>query len=98
MKEEITMSCSIHAHLDKWILNSKEEYEAKKQQIADAIFSEIQRVVNVRSYLLYAEAGTLLTYQKFIGRSNVGGYPLTVRNAILKPISIRSPFHPKCIL
>lgn len=87
---EITMSCSIHVHLENWSLYSKGEYEMKKQQLTDAIFSEIQKVVNVKGYLLYAEAGTPLTYEKFIGKSDVGGFPLTVRNTILKPNSTRS--------
>ena len=86
---EITMSCSIHVHLGDWVFHSKEEYEAKKQQFTDRIFSEIQRVINVKDYLLYAEAGTPLTYERFIGKSDVGGFPLTVRNAILKPNSTR---------
>ncbi|WP_431027061.1 FAD-dependent oxidoreductase [Lysinibacillus sp. LZ02] len=87
---EIMMTCSIHANVEQWGQYSKEEYKVKKQQLTEAILSEIQKVVNIEDYLIYAEAGTPLTYKKFIGKSGVGGFPLTVRNAVVKPRSVRS--------
>lgn len=87
---EIMMTCSIHTDVEQWGRYSKEEYKVKKQQLTEAIFSEIQKVLPIDDYLLYTEAGTPLTYKKFIGKTGVGGFPLTVKNAVLKPRSMRS--------
>lgn len=87
---EIMMTLSIHANVEGWEKYSKEEYKAKKQKLTEAMLAEIQKVVNIEDYLIYEEAGTPSTYKKFIGKSGVGGFPLTVRNSIVKPKSIRS--------
>ncbi|WP_332649538.1 phytoene desaturase family protein [Lysinibacillus sp. 54212] len=87
---EIMMTLSIHTNIEDWDKYSKEEYKEKKQRLTEAMLAEIQKVVNIEDYLIYKEAGSPLTYKKFIGKSGVGGFPLTVRNAIVKPKSIRS--------
>lgn len=88
--EEVMMTISIHANEDGWRKESKDEYKAIKQQITDAMFEEIQKVINIEDYLIYEESGTPLTYKKYMGKTSVGGFPLTVRNAITKPKSVRS--------
>lgn len=90
VKGEITMTCSIHTDLKQWLSLSKEGYKLKKDQLAKTIFSEIEKEISFKAHLLYAESGTPLTYQKFIGKGEVGGFPLTVKNSILKPHGIRS--------
>ena len=87
---EILMTCSIHADADQWGLLSKDEYKELKEKVTEAMFVEIQRILPVEEYLLYTESGTPETYKTFIGKSSVGGFSLTVKNAILKPKSIRS--------
>ncbi|MBD7909246.1 phytoene desaturase family protein [Sporosarcina gallistercoris] len=94
VEDEIMMTCSIHTQSKQWEQLSKEDYQDKKNSVAKAMFQEIQKVLPVEDYLLYSEAGTPLTYQKYIGKTEVGGFPLTVRNAILKPKSVRSS-HPQ---
>lgn len=88
---EIMMTVSIHTDTDSWGHYSKEDYQAKKQELTDAMYLEIEKVLPVKQYVLYSEAGTPLTYEKFIGKTGVGGFPLTVRNAVLRPKSVRSP-------
>ncbi|PIC82043.1 hypothetical protein CSV73_14530 [Sporosarcina sp. P1] len=90
IEDEMMMTCSIHTDAELWEELSKEAYEEKKEIIAQAMFAEIQKVLPVEEYVLYSEAGSPKTYQKYIGKSEVGGFPLTVRNAIWKPKSVRS--------
>jgi phytoene dehydrogenase-like protein len=58
--------------------------------VKEEILAEIGKVIPVKENLLFAEAGTPLTYKRYIGKKAVGGFPLTVRNAITKPKSVRS--------
>jgi phytoene dehydrogenase-like protein len=58
--------------------------------VTEEILAEIGKVIPVKENLLFAEAGTPLTYERYIGKRAVGGFPLTVRNAITKPKSVRS--------
>lgn len=88
--DEILMTCSIHADSTQWGLLSKERYAELKQELTDAMFAEIENVLPIAQYLLYSESGTPETYKTYIGKSSVGGFPLTVKNAIVKPRSIRS--------
>lgn len=52
------MTISIHANEDGWRKESKDAYKAIKQQITDAMFEEIQKVINIKDYLIYEESGT----------------------------------------
>ncbi|RUL49603.1 phytoene desaturase family protein [Lysinibacillus antri] len=97
IEDEITMTCSVHIHNQVWLSYSKDVYEEKKRQLTNAILTEIEEVVAVREYLQYAIAGTPLTYQRYVGKAGVGGFPLTITNAILKPKSVRSS-HPNLYL
>jgi C-3',4' desaturase CrtD len=90
VEEEMTMTASIHTDPKKWLAYSKQEYKEKKAEVLAAILLEIEKVIPVNKHLLYAEAGTPVTYQKFIGKTGVGGFPLTVKNAMIKPKSIRT--------
>lgn len=90
VEDEIMMTCSIHTQSNLWEQLSKEDYQEKKSSVRKALFEEIQKVFPVEDYLLYSEAGTPLTYEKYLGKTEVGGFPLTVRNAILKPKSVRT--------
>ena len=90
VENEIMMTCSIHTDAELWERLSKEEYKEKKDIVAQAMLAEIQKVLPVEDYVLYSEAGSPETYKKYIGKSEVGGFPLTVKNAIWKPKSVRS--------
>ncbi|RXJ00666.1 FAD-dependent oxidoreductase [Anaerobacillus alkaliphilus] len=87
---ELVMTASIHTYPDKWVKLSKEEYKKIKQDVMEELLSEIERVIPIKRHLLYVEAGTPVTYQKFVGKGEVGGFPLTVTNAILRPKSFRT--------
>jgi len=87
---EVTMTVSLHTNVDVWSTYSKDEYKQIKAQLSNEILSEIDRIIPIKENLLFAEAGTPLTYKRYIGKVAVGGFPLTVKNAIIKPKSVRS--------
>ncbi|KAA0549290.1 FAD-dependent oxidoreductase [Bacillus sp. BGMRC 2118] len=90
VSQEVTMTISVHTDADIWDSYSKEEYKLAKEQLMNFIIDEVERIIPVKKYLLYTEAGSPRTYQKFIGKKGVGGFPLTVKNAILNPKGVRS--------
>lgn len=90
VEDELMMTCSIHTQSEQWKSLSDSEYLQKKNRVMEAMLEEIQRVFPIQDYVLLSEAGTPLTYEKYIGKTEVGGFPMTVRNAILKPKSVRS--------
>ncbi|WP_313247811.1 hypothetical protein [Sporosarcina ureae] len=92
IENAIMMTCSIHTDAELWERLSKEEYKEKKEVLAQVMFAETKKVLPVEDYVLYSEVGSPKTYKRYIGKSKVGGFPLTVRNAILKPKSVRSSF------
>ncbi len=87
---EVAMTISVHTDLSVWNAYSKEEYKLAKEQLVGEILNEVEQVIPVKEKLIYFEAGSPLTYEKFIGKSGVGGFPLTVKNAISKPRGVRS--------
>ncbi|MFE8700649.1 phytoene desaturase family protein [Cytobacillus sp. FJAT-54145] len=87
---EITMTVSVHTNIEEWLGYSRDDYKDIKNEITDMIISVIEKVIPIRKYLLYMEAGSPSTYKKFIGKAEVGGFPLTVKNAIIKPKGVRS--------
>lgn len=86
---EMMMTASVHTPPEAWTFASKEAYRAKKEQVAQAMLDEIDNVIPVKQHLLRLDAGTPSTYQTYIGKSEVGGFPLTVANAITKPRGVR---------
>lgn len=88
---EVMMTVSLHTELESWSGYTEDEYKRIKEQVTEEILAEIGKVIPVKENLLFAEAGTPLTYERYIGKRAVGGFPLTVRNAITKPKSVRSP-------
>ncbi|QOR66923.1 FAD-dependent oxidoreductase [Cytobacillus suaedae] len=87
---EVAMTISVHTDLRIWNGYSKEDYKIAKEQLVSEILNEVEQVIPVKERLKYHEAGSPLTYEKFIGKSGVGGFPLTVKNAISKPRGVRS--------
>ncbi|GKV70524.1 amine oxidase [Sporosarcina sp. NCCP-2716] len=87
---EVMMTCSIHTETDGWERRPKEAYQAKKQALTDAMLDAIEDVLPIRRYVQRTDAGTPATYERYIGKTAVGGFPLTVRNAILRPKSVSS--------
>ena len=90
IEDEILMPCSIHANAQQWENLSKKDYKEIKHAVTEEMFSEIEKVLPVEKYLLYSESGTPITYRTYVGKSEVGGFPLTVRNAITRPKNVRS--------
>jgi phytoene dehydrogenase-like protein len=87
---EVMMTVSLHTELESWSGYTEDEYKRIKEQVTEEILAEIGKVIPVKENILFAEAGTPLTYERYIGKRAVGGFPLTVRNAITKPKSVRS--------
>ncbi|MCA1054267.1 NAD(P)/FAD-dependent oxidoreductase [Rossellomorea aquimaris] len=87
---EVMMTVSLHTELESWSGYTEDEYKQIKERVTEEILEEIEKVIPVKENLLFAEAGTPLTYERYIGKRSVGGFPLTVRNAITKPKSVRS--------
>ncbi|WJY26819.1 phytoene desaturase family protein [Sporosarcina trichiuri] len=88
---EIMMTCSIHTEPGGWERRPKEIYAERKRALADAMLAAIEDVMPIERYVHRSDAGTPATYDRYIGKTAVGGFPLTVRNAILQPNSVRSP-------
>lgn len=88
--KEVAMTISVHTDLSVWNTYSKEDYKLNKEQLVGEILNEVEQVIPVKEKLKYLEAGSPLTYEKFIGKSGVGGFPLNVKNAIIKPRGMRS--------
>jgi phytoene dehydrogenase-like protein len=90
IEDEMILTISVHTDSDIWASFGKEEYRQRKEQLAGRLLEEVDKAFPIKARLQKAEAGTPLTYQKFVGKTEVGGFPLTVRNSILKPKSFRS--------
>lgn len=88
---EVMMTVSLHTELESWSGYTEDEYKLIKEQVTEEILAEIGKVIPVKENILFAEAGTPLTYERYIGKRAVGGFPLTIRNAITRPKSVRSP-------
>jgi len=84
------MTISIHTDYKIWLSLSKEEYRDLKNQLNNELIHVVDQIIPIKDKILFAEAGTPLTYKKFIGKAEVGGFPLTVENAIMKPKSVRT--------
>ncbi|UJF36224.1 FAD-dependent oxidoreductase [Paenibacillus hexagrammi] len=87
---ELTMTASVHTRTESWLECPKEVYSFKKQKGTDAILAEIEKVIPVREHIVYLEAGTPKTYRKFIGKAEVGGFPLTIAHAVTDPRGVRT--------
>jgi phytoene dehydrogenase-like protein len=90
VEKEILMTVSVHTRIDEWASLSPDAYQNRKRLLLENILSEIEKTIPIKAYLLKADAGTPLTYQRYIGKQEVGGFPLTVQQAILRPNSVRS--------
>jgi phytoene dehydrogenase-like protein len=90
VKGEITMTISVHTEYQRWLHLSKESYKEGKDLLMGLLLDEVDKLIPIKDHLLFAEAGTPQTYQKFVGKSKVGGFPLTVKNTVFKPKSFRT--------
>ncbi|WP_456277245.1 phytoene desaturase family protein [Bacillus sp. AK128] len=90
VESEIMMTVSVHTIPSPWLSISTEQYKLEKERLMKDILTIINQSIPIQDHILYAEAGSPKTYKKFVGKAEVGGFPLTVRNAIIKPKSIRS--------
>lgn len=89
MPDELLLTASVHTDLKQWTDLDKPSYQDKKHQFTNAIFEEFERVLpGIRQHVKHVHSGSPLTYRKFIGKVEVGGTPLTVRNAIFQPQSM----------
>ncbi|MDZ5473684.1 NAD(P)/FAD-dependent oxidoreductase [Bacillus sp. 31A1R] len=90
VNDEVIMTISVHTDYNNWLSLTKKEYKNMKNQLKNELIQEANRVIPIKEEILFEEAGTPLTYKKFIGKAGVGGFPLTVASAIMKPKSVRS--------
>lgn len=90
--DEVLLSISVHTDERRWIPLSKEDYKKEKDFLMDLLMQEVEKVFPYKKHLIFAEAGTPVTYKRFVGKTKVGGFPLTVKNAVWKPRSFRSKF------
>ncbi|WP_066049094.1 phytoene desaturase family protein [Robertmurraya korlensis] len=88
--DEVMMTISVHTEENKWLQLSKESYNENKVLLMELLLEEVEKNFRLKEHLLFAEAGTPVTYKKFMGKSKVGGFPLTITNAVLKPRSFRT--------
>lgn len=87
---EVMMTVSVHTDISIWKGNTKEQYTFEKNQLSNNILDIVDTILPIKSNLETADAGTPLTYQKYIGKAEVGGFPLDVVTAIRKPKSFRT--------
>lgn len=92
VKKELLMTASIHTKAASWSSLTKEQYEQKKEAVANHLLAVIEKTIPIKENIISYQIGTPLTYKKFIGKAEVGGAPLTVKNAILKPKGIRTKY------
>ncbi|GGG05838.1 phytoene desaturase family protein [Paenibacillus abyssi] len=98
LPDEAMVSISVHTRPERWTQLNKEDYRNRKRKMTEALFDEMERLWPAfRTRLIRFDAGSPRTYARFVGKSAVGGYPLTVRNAILKPSGSRTS-HSRLIL
>ncbi|WP_409292518.1 phytoene desaturase family protein [Peribacillus sp. SCS-37] len=90
VEDEVMMTLSVHSEISVWEGLDKARYLERKSGLQEKLLSILDRVIPVSKHLISAEAGTPLTYENFIGKKGVGGFPMTVENAIFKPFSIRT--------
>lgn len=90
VEDQLVVTASVHTNPDQWLQYSKEDYKLKKHGLIEYFLSTIEKVVQIRPYFLQGDVGTPSTYQKWIGKAEVGGFPLTVKNAVIKPKGFRS--------
>jgi hypothetical protein len=88
--DEVMMTISVHTEDESWLQLSKEHYQENKVLLMELLLEEVEKIFRLKDHLLFAEAGTPVTYKKFVGKSKVGGFPLTITNAVLKPRSFRT--------
>ncbi len=84
---EIMVTASVHTDPKRWVSSSKEEYAEMKARAAEDVLAYIERtlVISLKPHLITMEAGTPRTYRRYVGKAEVGGPALTVREAILAP-------------
>ncbi|MDW2879135.1 MULTISPECIES: phytoene desaturase family protein [Bacillaceae] len=90
IEDEMILTISVHTDSTIWASFGKEEYRQWKEQLTGRLLHEVDKITSIKTRLQKAEAGTPLTYQKFVGKTEVGGFPLTVRNSVIKPKSFRT--------
>lgn len=91
--EEITLTASVHVLAKEWADLDGVAYDLKKSQIHEALMLEINQLFSkLDDILIRAESGTPQTYLTYIGKSGVGGTPLTVKQAILFSKGPRTKF------
>ncbi|WP_176560313.1 phytoene desaturase family protein [Brevibacillus dissolubilis] len=88
--DSLLITVSVHSPAKQWLGLSKEAYSSLKKEVTEAILTECERVLpDLRESLLSCHTGTPATYQRYVGKAQVGGRPLTVQNAVLFPRGAR---------
>ncbi|MCD1261031.1 FAD-dependent oxidoreductase [Paenibacillus athensensis] len=87
---EVTMTATVHTDTWRWLACSDEAYAAQKQQAGEALWREIAKIADLRRHVRSADIGTPRTYLRYIGKAEVGGFPLTVERALLRPAGVRT--------
>ncbi|MCI3924700.1 NAD(P)-binding protein [Paenibacillus sp. TRM 82003] len=89
---ERMVTVSVHTKLQPWLEGDREAYREQKEQVMEDLLRCIEEAlaVRLRDGWFIGEAGTPRTYRRYIGKAEVGGKPLTVRNAILGAAGART--------
>jgi phytoene dehydrogenase-like protein len=86
---EVLMTVSVHTDAHSWESLDKEAYKLRKQRVQEAMLAEVRKVVpSFDQHVIHFDAGTPKTYKKYVGKLEVGGAPLTIKNALLAPKSL----------
>lgn len=89
---EVLLTVSVHTEAAGWDTLDREAYKARKAQMQDAMLGTLRARVcpTLDAHIRTIDAGTPRTYKKYVNKLQVGGAPLTVRNALLRPKSLYS--------
>ncbi|AZB41664.1 FAD-dependent oxidoreductase [Bacillus sp. FJAT-42376] len=86
-----TLNASTHTSLDLW--DTKEKYDAYKQQLRDKMMLGIQRAIPlIEEGIVKEETGAPKAWERFTKRKDgmVGGLPQTLDNALFNSLSHRT--------
>ncbi|MFA9559971.1 phytoene desaturase family protein [Evansella sp. AB-rgal1] len=86
VQEEVLLTASVHTPVSKWIDLTKKEYILQKELLEGAMYQEIERVVpSFKKNVINTYTGTPKTYERYTGKTQVGGFPMTVLQSIVRP-------------
>lgn len=88
----LSVTVSVHTLTDFWLGIEKQEYNKRKKELTDEVVSSICAKLGIQNYeIADVFAATPKTFERYIGRSSLGGVVMTPSNQ-LRLVSNDTPF------